>query len=61
MAKVLSPKGVEIVEDLLSAMENFNTEINRWSSGSLAPDGKAIEIVQLVNECSGRISDVMEA
>lgn len=56
MPKVLSSKGVTIVEDLLRAMEIFSHKMRDISS-----DGKAAEIVQLVDECSGRISEVMEA
>lgn len=54
--KELSPKGVRIVEDLQRAMEIFHAEM-----GEVSPEGKAAEIVQLVEECEGRISEVMEA
>jgi hypothetical protein len=54
--KRLAPKCVSLVEDVLCAMEHLRTEF-----GDVSADGKAIEILNIVDECAARISDVLEA
>jgi hypothetical protein len=60
MVKELSPKGIEHVEFLLAEMELFRERMQN-PGRPLDSNGKALEIMQLVEECSSRIGDVLEA
>lgn len=57
--KGLTPFGIKVTEDWLSACEEMNCLFIHGKE--LDPEGKAKEILQVMNDAASRVAEIMEA